>query len=202
MRNGGSDVKKHLAAGLAIALLAVVACATTRITSTWRDPGIGPVQFRKVVGIALTQDATLRRVAEDEFVRTVGPDQAIAGYTVLPDTEMRDRAIVQARVEAAGADGAVVFRLANVETQERWVPPTTYGNAWGYWGFAAPLVYEPGYLTTDRIVQVETTVYNVADARLVWAARSETLNPSDAQSLIDDVVRAVVAEMREAKLLP
>jgi hypothetical protein len=195
-------VRKHLAAVVALALLGVVACAATRITSTWRDPGVGPVQFRKVVGIALTQDTTLRRVAEDEFVRAAGTDLAIAGYGIVPDAEMRDRASVKARVEAAGADGAVVFRLANVETQERWVPPTTYGNAWGYWGFAAPLVYEPGYLTTDRIVQVETTVYNVADARLVWAARSETLNPADAQQLIDEVVRAVVDEMRRAKLLP
>jgi hypothetical protein len=187
---------------VALALLGVVACASTRITSTWRDPGVGTVQFRKVVGIALTQDTTLRRVAEDEFVRTAGPDVAVAGYTVVPDDEMRDRAIVKARVESAGADGAVVFRLASVETQERWVPPTTYGNAWGYWGFAAPMVYEPGYLTTDQIVQVETTAYNVADARLVWAARSETLNPSDAQQLIDEVVRAVVDEMRKEKLLP
>lgn len=195
-------MRKHLAAAVALALLVLVACAATRITSTWRDPGVGAVQFRKVVGIALTQDTTLRRVAEDEFVRTAGPDVAIAGYTVVPDDEMRDRALAKARVESAGADGAVVFRLASVETQERWVPPTNYGNAWGYWGFAAPMVYEPGYLTTDRVVQVETTAYNVADARLVWAARSETLNPSDAQQLIDEVVRAVVGEMREEKLLP
>jgi hypothetical protein len=186
----------------ALALAAVLACASTRVTSTWSDPGVGPLELRRVVGLALSQNATLRRLAEDEFVREVGAERAIAGYSVVSDEEMRDREAVKARVEAAGADGAVVFRLASVETQERWVPPTYYGNAWGYWGFAAPMVYEPGYLTTDQIVQVETNVYRVADARLVWAARSETLNPSDANTLIDEVVRAVVAEMRKAGLLP
>ena len=193
-------LRASIGAGLAGLLLA--GCATTRITSTWRDPGVGPVQFRKVVGIALSQDATLRRLAEDEFVRAVGPGTAIAGYTVVPDDEVRDKDKARARIEAAGVDGAVVFRLVGVETQERWVPPTTYGSAWGYWGFAAPLAYDPGYLTTDRFVQVETAVYTVADARLVWAARSETINPSSTNSLIDDVVRAVVAEMRKEKLLP
>jgi hypothetical protein len=191
--------------GLGIALLAlaaVVACASTQVTSTWRDPAIGPVQFRKVVGIALSADGTLRRVAEDEFVRSVGPTLGIAGYAIVPDEELSDREKVRARVQAAGVDGAVVFRLAAVETQERWVPPTTYGNAWGYWGFAAPMVMEPGYMTTDRTAVVETNVYNVADARLIWAARSETLNPRNAQTLIDDVVRVVIAKMREEKLLP
>lgn len=186
----------------ALALAAVVACASTQITSTWRDPAIGPVQFRKVVGIALSADGTLRRVAEDEFVRSVGPAVGIAGYAVVPDEELADRDQVRARVQAAGVDGAVVFRLASVETQERWVPPTMYGNAWGYWGFAAPMVMEPGYMTTDRTAVVETNVYNVADARLVWAARSETLNPRNAQALIDDVVRVVVAKLRDEKLLP
>src|SRR5262245_50808938 len=148
-------------AGLVVLCIAT-ACAATRIVSTWRDPAIGPVQFHKVVGIALSQDTTLRRLAEDEFVRAVGPAVGVAGYSVVEDSDLRDRETVKQRVEAAGADGVVVFRLVGVEHQERWVPPTTYGNAWGYWGYAAPLVYDPGYLTTDRIVQIESNVYEVA----------------------------------------
>ena len=180
---------------------AALACATTKIVSTWRDPAIGPVQFRKVVGIALSRDTTLRRLAEDEFVRAVGPGTALAGYAVVDDADLQDKARVKQRVEAAGADGVVVFRLVGVEHQERWVPPTTYGNAWRYWGYAAPLVYEPGYLTTDRIVQIETNAYDVAAARLLWSARSETFNPKDANSLVTEVVDASVRALRKEKLL-
>jgi hypothetical protein len=88
-----------------------------------------------------------------------------------------------------------------VEAEQRWVPPTYYGHAWGYWGWAAPVVYDPGYLQTDRIVQVETTLYRVSDARLVWAARSETFNPESAEELIAGVVRAVVQAMHEEALI-
>jgi hypothetical protein len=191
-----------LAVGAVLAVAAAdLGCASTRITSTWRDPGVGAVQFRKVVGVALARDATLRRLAEDEFVRALGPGAALAGYAVIPDEEVEDRDKARTRVEAAGADGVAVFRLVGVETEQRWVPPTYYGHAWGYWGMAAPVVYDPGYLQTDRIVQVETTVYRVADARLVWATRSETFNPESAEDLIAGVVRAVVDAMREEALV-
>ena len=121
-----------LAVGAVLAVAAAeLGCASTRITSTWRDPGVGAVRFRKVVGVALARDATLRRLAEDEFVRALGPAAALAGYAVIPDEEVRDRDKAKARVEAAGADGVVVFRLVGVETEQRWVPPTSYGHAWG-----------------------------------------------------------------------
>lgn len=183
-------------------VLVVSACASTKLTSTWRDPALGPLQFRKVVGIALTANPTVRRLAEDEFVRAVGPDRGIAGYTLVSDEELADRDHVRARLEAAGVDGAVVYRLAAVEERQRWVPPTTYGGMWTYWGWASPQVHSPGYLTTDQLVQVESALYAVGDARLVWAGRSQTLNPSSIEDLIGGVVRVTVAELRSEQLLP
>ena len=188
-----------LLSGLA---LAAAGCASTRIVSTWRDPAIGPIQFHKVVGVALSQDATLRRIAEDAFVLAVGPTVGVAGYAVIPDDEIQDREKAKQRVRASGADGVVVFRVVSMEDRQTWVPPTYYGSAWGYWGWAAPMVYEPGYLRTDRVVQVESNAYSVADARLVWAARSETLNPDASRETVDEIVRAAVEEMREAELVP
>ena len=121
---------------------------------------------------------------------------------MVPDAEMQDKDKVRARIEAAGFDGAVVFRVVGVENEERWVPPTYYGNAWGYWGYAAPLAYQPGYLVNDRIVSVETNAYRVQDARLVWSAHSDTMNPNDARQLIDEVVKATVEAMRKDGILP
>jgi len=185
-----------------IAAIAAMSCTATQITSTWRDPGVGPVQLDRVVGVALSQDSTLRRLAEDEFVREVGAPMATAGYALIPDDEVRDREKARKRIEASGAGGVVVFRLVGEETRERWVPPTYYGSAWGYWGAVAPLVYEPGYLTTDRVVRIETNAYRVSDARLVWSARSETLNPKDAEQVVEEVVKAAVDAMRHDGLLP
>lgn len=188
---------------LACALgLAAVACASTKPTSTWRDPAFGPLQFREVVGIALSADPTVRRLAEDESVRAVGPDRGVAGYTLVSDEELGDREQVRARLEAAGVDGAVVHRLAAVEERQRRVPPTTYGGLWTHWGWASPQTLSPGYLTTDQLVQIETALYGVADARLLWAGRSQTFNPASLEDTIDEVVQVTVAELRREQLLP
>ena len=203
MRNFSSTLLLRVGiAALASTGALLAGCASTSVSSVWRDPGVGPVQFHKVVGVALSQDASLRRLAEDEFVRAVGPAVALAGYSVIPDDEIQNKEKARARVEAAGADGVVVFRLVGVEQQERWVPPTYYGNTWGYWGYAAPRVYDPGYLTTDRIVQIEAAAYAVPTARLVWAAHSHTLNPANARELVGDVVRAMAERMRKDGVLP
>lgn len=69
-------------------------------------------------------------------------------------------------------------------------------------GAIAPLVYEPGYLATDRIVRIETNAHRVSDARLVWSARSETPNPSNAEQPIEEVARAAVEAIRRDALLP
>jgi hypothetical protein len=42
----------------------------------------------------------------------------------------------------------------------------------------------------------------VSDARLVWAGRSQTINPSSAEELIGDVVRVSVEELRAEQLIP
>lgn len=202
MRSRLSGISRGAVAALLFATALLPACSATRITSIWKDPALGPFQFRRVVGIAMSQDTALRRIAEDEFVRAVGAPTAVAGYSIVSDDEMQNKDQVRARIEAAGVDGAVVFRVVSVENQERWVPPTYYGDAWGYWGFAAPMVYQPGYLTTDRIVQVETNAYQVQNARLVWSARSETIDPKDAQQTIDEVVAETVKAMRKDGILP
>ncbi len=51
-------------------------------------------------------------------------------------------------------------------------------------------------------VVVETLVYNLEPERLVWAATSETKNPKNVQQFIGDLVKEVVKEMRDMKLVP
>ena len=56
-------------------------------------------------------------------------------------------------------------------------------------------------MVTDHYVLVETLVYSVENEQLVWAGRSETMNPSSASSLVDDVAKTVAAELRAQGLI-
>jgi hypothetical protein len=190
----------------AVVALTLVACATTTIKESWTDPAAGRLEFRKVLALVLSSDASLRRIGEDELVRQIRRTQAVAAYTVLSAEDYGDVERAKATLRTAGFDGVVTMRLVGKEQRQTWVPggaypAPSYASFGGYYRYAWPSVYDPGYLRTDTIAQVETQVYSLADDKLLWAGLSETVNPSDARSLIDDVARAVAKELKKQGLV-
>jgi len=202
----GGIAMSQLAKGVVLLMLVVglVACASTTIRDSWRDPSVGRIEFKKVLAMVISADATLRRVAEDELVRQMQGIEAVASYTLLTEEDSRDLEKAKAKVTAAGFDGVVAMRLIKSEKQVTLVPgayATSYPRFWGYYGHAWPIVYDPGYLRTDTIVQVETKVYSLTDDKLIWAALSETFNPRDAQALVRGVAHAVAKDLQKQGLI-
>jgi len=196
----------QLTKGVVLLMLVVglVACASTTIRESWRDPGVGRIEFKKVLAMAISADATLRRIAEDEMVRQMPGVEAVASYTVLTEEDSRDLEQAKAKVTAAGFDGVVTMRLIKSEKRVTQVPgayTTSYPRFWGYYGHAWPMVYDPGYLRTDTIVQAETKVYSLMDDKLIWAGLSETFNPRDAQALVRGVAQAVAKDLQKQGLI-
>jgi hypothetical protein len=81
------------------------------------------------------------------------------------------------------------------------VQPASYGTVWGYYG-ARTVVYDPGYVRTDTILRVETTLYRVSDGTLLWTGISRALNPRGVTDLVRDVAKSVGEELREQGLIP
>jgi protein-S-isoprenylcysteine O-methyltransferase Ste14 len=191
---------------LAALLAGPLACASTRIETQWKDPALAPgdLAFQKVIALAQVEDETTRRTAEDELVRVLAaaPRARARGMQVRPSyeriasAELEDVAALRRKVEGAGFDGAVVLRLASDRERIHYVP----GHYEMLWGRAVR--YEPGYTTVDRVVRVETSVYSIAQGRLLWSGVSRTLNPDDLGELVEDVIRAVGAELDSQGLLP
>jgi hypothetical protein len=179
-------------------LLLVASCASTSIVSEWKDPNAATAHFGRVLVVAPSRDTAVRRSAEDELVRRLGPDRAAPSYTVLRDNELGDRALLKRRAMELGFDGLLVFRIARVEHEATWVPGTYWGPYYAIGGWPA---WDPGYVATNTVVSVETDVYNVLDDRLVWASRSRTYDPRSMRSLVDDVSKAVSNAMHKQGLL-
>ena len=179
----------------------------TEFESTWRDPSVQSIQFTKVLAVAISKEQGQRRTFEDEMVKIItanGNAQAVQSYTLLGD--IRDTAQAKQKANEAGIDGVVTMRVIGSEKEQRLVGgsavPSYYGRPWGYYGYGWGSVYDPGYLVTDEMVQVETNIYSLKENKLIWAGRSETTNPGSVQELIDDVARAVGEELRRQNLLP
>ena len=184
---------------LALAVL-VAGCATTKVTTAWRAPQARPVAFTKVLAMVASEDQALRRVGETELCKRVQPTSCTPSYAIFPPGALPQAEEAKARVRAAGFDGAVVLRLLGQREQQTYLPPT-YGAGRGFYRSAYPMMTSPGYVRSDTLVRVETSVYDLQADQLVWVGTTETLNPKDVPGLINGVATAVAADMRAHGLL-
>lgn len=177
------------------ALLAAIAggCASTQITSSWRDEDLAKVPFRKVLVVFQHSDSRLRHALERRMASDI--PNAVPAHAIFSDEEVRDVEKVKARVREQGFDSSIVMRLVSVDREVSYRPgriyavPGFYHGFYGYWGYGWRTVYDPGYYRSDRVVNIATNVYSVADDKLVWASQSETFNPSSLRDAVDDVLR-------------
>lgn len=199
---------RKLLSVLAAAMIvgAVVSCGpSTTIKNSWKDPSImEPVHFDKILGLMIEKDGATRRQVEDYIVQRVTANnpgvQAVAAYTLLSGDDLTDKERSRQIVEEAGIDGAIVVRMVGVDKQTTYVPgsyPTPYYNFYGYYDWAWPTVYDPGYLQTDTIVNLETLIYSVKDGKLLWSGVTETFNPSSMDDLLKGTGDAVARATRK-----
>jgi len=189
--------------------LGMVSCsASTTLKNSWRDPTVtGPLEFNKVLVVMLTKDGSTRRTVEDDLVKRITAHhkvEAVPSYTILMESDLRDKEHAKQIIKDAGFDGAVALRVVGVVKEVNYVPgsyPSPYYNFWGYYDYAWPAVYDPGYLQTDTIVNIETLVYSLKDDKLVWTGTTESFNPSNLDDLVAGIGAAVSADMRKEGLI-
>ena len=191
--------------------LGAAACATTNFTSTWTEPSAQPLDLDKKIATVMmsTRDA-LRRSAEvamAEDIRRRG-GQAIESYTILPGETARDTARARMVLAEQGVDAVLIMRVVGKDQQISYTPGTSmyvggpyYGSTMGYWGYGWGAAYSPGYMQTDQIVSVESLVYSVSQGKLLWAGQSETTNPEDLESFVNELVASVGGELRKQGLI-
>jgi len=191
------------ALAVAVSAILVVACASTaKVINSWSAPGVVQVSFdgRKVLALMIDSDPWVRREAENELVQQMKRVQGVAAHTMFSEDELKDADHTKRKIIGDGFEGVVTMRLVGSEQVRSWQPglyPSSYYSPWGYYGYARSLAYDPGYLRTDTIVQVETNIYSVGDEKLIWSSLSESFNPKDARKLVDNVARGVAKAMRK-----
>lgn len=195
-----------------VTAVALAACSTTTtFQSTWRSPDARPLRLtgRKVVAVFISRNATFRHRAEEALAREISARGAegVPAYTVLSDDDVKNQEEARAKFEKLGFSGVVVMRIVGSETQYIYEPGIVWGRPhyhhfWGgYWGWGWGTVWEPAYLTVDKIVKVETLVYSLDLDQLVWAGVSRTVDPQQVDNFIAELSAAVSDQMVKDGLL-
>lgn len=193
---------------LALIAMLVTACATTQLNAVWKDPTYQARPY-KIMVIGVARNPVNRRVFEDEFVRQLNAHgtQAIASYTVLPDRQKNDQAVIAAKVAELGADTVLITRMVSKKTVQYYVPgtayfpPLYYGTWPGYYGYGYQAMYTPGYMAEEEYAVIETNLYESTNNKLIWAASSETGMSGPDQNLIRSYIGVMVKTMAGQGLL-
>lgn len=194
-----------------VVLVSVVAgCISTTIRDSWTAPDVqGPLDYQKILVVFMDSQEATRRAAEDALVERIGGDRAVASHTMFTADEVQDaqdnQQEVRSRLQAESFDAAITLRMVDQREELNYSPgmtyPAPYAGFYGYYGWGWGMVYEPGYLSTDTIVSVETNVYDLGDNELVWSGVSDTYNPDQIRDTVNEIATAVEEELRSQGLL-
>ncbi|MFN9325622.1 MAG: hypothetical protein ACK6A5_09565 [Flavobacteriales bacterium] len=188
---------KHLVIAASIAALFTSCGGSTRLVTSWRDPAVTVQEgsLNKVLFIALLKDEATRRAAEDQLVG-LAKSTGVASYNYFGNNiEAINAPGMNDQMIRDGFDGVVIMRLVDLTKEQTYVPGTTYpsyyGSPYGYYGYAAPMYYDPGYVRTDVTYTVETNIYSTKLGKLVWTGTTNTVNPSDLGTSVREIVEQI-----------
>ncbi len=187
-----------------LCVIVLASCATTKLTTVWKDATYHGT-IKRIVVVGAFKQPSIRNLFEDAFVRrlkSLGVD-AVASYTIVPIEELTRKDFLMAEIRRTWADAALVTRLVDRKTVETYVPGEVYAfpNYYHHWGRYFDYIYQPGYMAREEYAYAETNVYDTKDERLIWAARSQTLLYGDSPDLIKAFVTTMTDEMVSDQLI-
>ena len=176
-------------------LLAITlsSCSSTHVVTAWRDPATSQITFTKILALVIGRDQASVRAGEDDLCHQVAKVTCKPAYLAIPDSMRSDIPAAKALVRKEGFDGALVLRVVSDREKVTYKPPSYGPTFWGYYGYTR--AYDPGYYHTDQLVRVETSIYSIAQDKLLWVGTTETVNPKSLSILIEEASKAVREEL-------
>jgi hypothetical protein len=195
---------------LALGALALMlcACASTKLTNSWRDSGYAGPPLTKILVIGVTKQSGIRRTFEDIFAEQLRAHHVdpIQSYTLIPDDgEVPQERLAQA-VHESSAQGLLITRLVKVDRQTQYYPGTyvgpRLGGFYGFYSLAWIGFYDPPQVYTYDVVTSETSLFEAKTNRLLWSGTSETFSPHDVKKDTSEFASVILKALAGQGLVP
>ncbi|HXX80310.1 MAG TPA: hypothetical protein VEI46_02085 [Thermodesulfovibrionales bacterium] len=203
--------KEFLYSLVLMAILVLNSCASTTLTSVWKDETYRSGNIKKVLIIAFSERPAVRRFFEDEFKRQMTPlgVEAISSYTVVPYEKLSDKEFLAAQARNLRLDAVLITRLVDKKTVQSYFPPETaymgpsgYSTGWPTYCYNCyQALTRPGYTVENEIVSLETNLYEARTDTLIWSALSDTFAESDKDDYIRSFISVIMKKLSDDKIL-
>ena len=194
---------------VALALVTIIgACSpSTKIIGSWTGPNTPSEPYKSVFVTAISENLVARQTIEndiDAMLEKAGVE-AESSFEIIPPgfkatPENKEATVVAIR--EGGSEAILTVALLDQTSETRYVPGSTmyspmgyggyYGRFYGYYSYYNPVMYSPGYYSTDKSYYLEINLYDANTEELVWSAQSETTNPSSIETFSNSFAQLVV----------
>jgi hypothetical protein len=202
------------------AVISSCSSSYTEISGTWTKPNYSGKKFKNILVVAISNDAVKRSTVENAVVSELKYQKinATASEKIIDFTKVdkdnngrvdsSKRGEVLKMITDAGYDGAIVLSLLDIKEKTQYVPgqsyyqPAYYGGYGGYYGGFYGYSYNtygvvstPGYYIETKNIYIETRLFDIKKDDMLWATKTETLNPTNIKELSGSLARALVDTM-------
>ena len=202
--------KKMTFLGTAVLLMILTACATTKLSGTWKDENLSGKKFQKLLIIGAAKQQNVRELFEDEFVRQLEAQgvKAIPSYTLIPAEKMLDKETIVSHITENSIDAVLITRLTGsrgereMETGNTYrVPYAYYNQMHEYYKKGLESTQEPSPATTHKVIILETNIYNAETEKLAWATASDVYVQDATYKLTKDFIKVIVSKLVSDKVI-
>jgi len=185
-------------------VLSTTACATlgkTSLESVWQDEELkqGSIQSIMILGIA--EKIENRRLYEETFVtylsdskiKAVSSLELISEKTELTPENVRDAALKN------GIDAVLVTHVIESDTSTDFyrtpgsnAPSVSYYHSYDDYYSSAQSDIKKGHYIERVNAVLESNIYRVEDKKLLWSARSNTMDSDSPKNLIESVIKEII----------
>lgn len=201
------------------AVILMTACGSAqRVTSSWTSPGYQVGQrYEKVFIASFVSNHRVRLQLENDMAAAAAAKglAVVKGHDIFPASFTKenapDKEAMLAKIRALGCDLIFTTTLLEKKSEARYVPGMMYapfaGYGYrfrGYYGYWWPMMYDPGYYTTDKTYSMEGNLFDAKTDALIWSVQTESYNPESidrfsqglTQVMMDQAIRDLRMQLR------
>ncbi|QHS61631.1 hypothetical protein [Chitinophaga agri] len=203
---------------MAIGLLSMTACTSTKLTSSWKTPDARLQQENKIMVIALVpaKERSLRILMENNLVTELKKEgyNAISAYATYgpADTLGKDEKAALKQFRNSDVDQVMTVAMVDKSREKKYVPayngfgpyggyPYYGGGFWPYYRGWYGRMYDPGYYSVNTKYEWETNLYDLKEKKLLYNAQSASVDPPTAYRQAYLFAKQIVKDMQKQQLI-
>ena len=184
---------------IVLSVIFINACATTELTSVWKNEAYQGGPLRKILIIGVDRNQEMKKLLENEFVlqlKAKGID-AVPSHTVLPEDSILEKELITAKISELRIDSVLITTLVDVKETEAYESPTFFAPT-GYYGYYMQCCYN---VMSGYNVEIETRIFDAHYDTVIWSALSATVLKPAPEETIKLYIASIVSELQNGKLL-